>query len=42
MADQPRFFYCHPIGPMASSVWVSHRNRATLEKSLKNKENDGR
>jgi|SRR5580692_9407225 len=22
-----RFFYCLPIEPMASSVWVSHRNR---------------
>src|SRR5580658_9211471 len=23
----PRFFYCLPIGPVASSVWVSHRGR---------------
>ena len=21
-----RFFYCFPIGPVASSVWVSHRS----------------
>jgi hypothetical protein len=42
MASQTRFFYCLPIGPMASSVWVSHRSRAEPEESLKNKENDGR
>src|SRR5271155_968175 len=23
----PRLFYCLPIGPVASSVWVSHRGR---------------
>jgi hypothetical protein len=41
MASQPRFFYCLPIGPMASSVWVSHRNRMKPEEPEKNKENDG-
>src|SRR5580692_10678619 len=35
MAGWSRFFYCLPIGPMASSVWVSHRSERT-------KENDGR
>jgi hypothetical protein len=42
MGRQPRFFYCLPIGPMASSVWVSHRNREKSEEPAKNKENDGR
>jgi len=39
MAGPLRFFYCFPIGPVASSVWASHRNREAPEK---NKENDGR
>ena len=45
MGGQPRFFYCLPIGPMASSVWVSHRKREKPEEpeeSQKNEENDGR
>jgi hypothetical protein len=40
-----RFFYCLPIGPMASSVLASHRNREEPEEpegTEKNKENDGR
>jgi hypothetical protein len=37
-----RFFYCLPIGPMASSVLASHRNREEPEGTEKNKENDGR
>lgn len=36
MAGLLRFFYCLPIGLMASSVWASHRNREEPE------ENDGR
>jgi hypothetical protein len=39
---QSRLFYCLPIGPVASSVWVSHRNREEIEEPEKDKENDGR
>ena len=42
MAGPLRFFYCLPIGPMASSVLASHRNREEPEGTEKNKENDGR
>ena len=42
MPGEVRFFYCLPIGPVASSVWVSHRNREKSEEPAKNKENDGR
>jgi hypothetical protein len=38
-SEPVRFFYCLPIEPMASSVWVSHRS---WEEPQKNKENDGR
>ena len=42
MPGEVRFFYCLPIGPMASSVWASHRNREKSEEPAKKKENDGR
>jgi hypothetical protein len=42
MAGPLRFFYCLPIGPVASSVWASHRNREEPKGPEKNKENHGR
>jgi hypothetical protein len=35
-SDRGRLFYCLPIGPVASSVWVSHR------KGKEPEENHGR